>query len=142
MKKSQLNSSMLFKMRNGVLFALLSDIEGDLIFYDKIDIEEGYSGDGILLDDFDDDLSPDDDDFDIIAIKQLSSCVKVISNVLGNNEPEEWDWVEEVEKDVEEEPKVENTVQNITINITIDSKMDINDFVNELSSKMKNISNY
>ena len=51
--------------------------------------------------------------------------------------------LEEVKKeDVEEKSKVENTVQNITINITIDSKMDINDFMKELSSKMKNISNY
>ena len=36
----------------------------------------------------------------------------------------------------------ENTVQNITINITIDSKMDINNLMRELSSKIKNISNY
>jgi len=39
-------------------------------------------------------------------------------------------------------PKIKNTVQNITINITIDSKMDINDLMRELSSKIKNISNY
>ena len=121
MKKSDLNSSMLFKMRNDVLYALLSDIEGNLIFYDKIDITEGYSGDGILLDDYNNDLFQDDsDDYNIVAIKQRNGCARVISDVLNSNEPEEWDWVEEVEKDVEE-PKVENVVQNITINITIDS---------------------
>ena len=69
--------------------------------------------------------------------------MEVLSQVLCNREPKEWDWVEEIEKeDVEEESKVENTVQNITINITIDSKMDINDLMRELSSKIKNISNY
>jgi len=68
--------------------------------------------------------------------------VEVLSQVLCDREPKEWDWVEEVKKDVEEESKVENTVQNITINITVDSKMDIDDFMKKLSSKMKNISNY
>ena len=121
MKKSELNSSMLFKMRNDVLYALLPDIEGDLIFYDKIDIAEGYSGDGILLDDYSDNLFQDEsDDYDIVAIKQRNGCARVISDVLNSNEPEEWDWVEEVAKQVKEEI-VENTVQNITINITIDS---------------------
>jgi len=48
--------------------------------------------------------------------------VEVLSQVLCNREPKEWDWVEEIEKeDLEEESKVENTVQNITINITIHS---------------------
>ena len=134
MKKSDLNSSMLFKMRNSNLYALLSDIEGNLIFYDKIDIAEGYSGDGILFDDYSDNLFQDEsNDYDIVAIKQRNGCAIVISDVLNSNEPEEWDWVEEVEKEL----KVENTIQNITINITVDSKMDINDFMNKLSSKMK-----
>jgi len=140
MKKSDLNSSMLFKMRNDVLYALLPDIEENLIFYDKIDIAEGYSGDGILFDDYNDDLSQGESDYGIVAIKQRNTCVKVIADVLGDEEPEKWDWVED--KDDNDESKVENTIQNITINITVDPNMDINDFIKELSSKWKNVRNF
>ena len=128
MKKSDLNSSMLFKMRDGDLCALLSDSEGNMIFNNQEDIKQGYSDYFITLDDFDEELSSEGDDYDIVAIKQLNTCVKVVYYILEGEEPKEWDWVEEVEKDVEES-KVENTVQNITINITIDSKMDINDLM-------------
>jgi len=67
-------------------------------------------------------MSSEGDDYDIVAIKQRNSCVRVIADVLEGEEPKEWDWVEDVEK-VEEETKteVENIIQNITINITIDS---------------------
>jgi len=144
MKKSELNSSMLFKMRDEKIYALLPDHENDLVFYDVEDINAGYTEGTVFFNDICDDLEHcDDSNYDIMAIKQYESCVEVLSQVLCNREPKEWDWVEEIEKeDVEEESKVENTVQNITINITIDSKMDINDFVRELSSKIKNISNY
>jgi len=123
MKKSELNSSMLFKMRDGDLCALLDDIENGKMFCNKEDIQQGYSSYCISINDYDEDLSPEDEAYDIVAIKQLNTCVKVIADVLSDTEPEEWDWVEKgekVDKDVEE-PKVENTVQNITINITIDS---------------------
>jgi len=144
MKKSELNSSMLFKMRNDVLYALLPDIEGNHIFYDKIDISEGYSGDGILFDDYGDNLFQDEsDDYDIVAIKQRNGCARVISDVLNSNEPKEWDWVEEVKEDIEE-PKFENTVQNITINITIDSSnkdsSQFRELINELSKYATNSS--
>jgi len=118
MKKSELNSSMLFKMRDGDLCALLDDIENEKMFCNKEDIKQGYSDYGISINDYDEDLSPEDEAYDIVAIKQLDTCVKVIADVLGEQEPEEWDWVEEVK---EEEPKVENVVHNITINITIGS---------------------
>jgi len=140
MKKSELNSSMLFKMRDGKLYVLLPDHEEDLVFYDVDDINAGYSEGTVILYDLYDNLGHcDNDDYHIISIKQYDSCVEVLSKVLCNQEPKTWDWVEEVEK---EESKVETTVQNITINVTIDSKMDINDFINELSSKLKNVSNY
>ena len=104
MKKSDLNSSMLFKMRDGDLCALLSDSEGNMIFNNQEDIKQGYSDYFITLDDFDEELSSEGDDYDIVAIKQYDSCVRVIADILEDNEPKNWDWQEEVEK---EEPKVE-----------------------------------
>ena len=146
MKKSDLNSSMLFKMRNGNLCVLLETIN-DMVFYKRQEIIDGsYSGQ-ISLNDYDDniliigDQYESDLEYEIVAIKQCQSCTEALRLVVISIEPEEWDWVEEVEK-VEEETKVENIVQNITINITIDSKMDINNLMRELSSKIKNISNY
>ena len=145
MKKSDLNSSMLFKMRNGNLCVLLETIN-DMVFYKRQEIIDGsYSGQ-ISLNDYDDniliigDQYESDLEYEIVAIKQCQSCTEALRLVVISTEPEEWDWVEEVEK--VEEVKVENTVQNITINITIDSKMDINNLMRELSSKIKNISNY
>ena len=147
MKKSDLNSSMLFKMRNGNLCVLLETIN-DMVFYKRQEIIDGsYSGQ-ISLNDYDDniliigDQYESDLEYEIVAIKQCQSCTEALRLVVISTEPEEWDWVEEIEKSVEEEPKVENAIQNITINITIDSKMDINDLMRELSSKIKNISNY
>jgi len=125
MKKSELNSSMLFKMRDGDLCVLLDDFEGNRIFYNKYDIEQGYSDNHVTIDDFDEDLSSEGDDYDIVAIKQYYSCVKAIYNVLEEKEIKEWDWVEEVEK---KEDKVEESqtpvIHNITINLTIDSNND------------------
>ena len=136
MKKSDLNSSMLFKMRCGDLCALLSDYEGNMIFNNQEDIKQGYSNYFITLNDYDEDLSPEGDDYDIVAIKQLNTCVKVIANVLGDEEPKEWDWVEEVKKDVKE-TKVENTVQNITINITIDANSNLEDIISEIKKNFQ-----
>ena len=42
MKKSDLNSSMLFKMRCGDLCVLLANSDG-MIFYNDNDIRQGYS---------------------------------------------------------------------------------------------------
>lgn len=137
MNKSDLNSSMLYKMKNGKLYALLENhYEETIEFYDKECIEEGFSGDGIYLNDYDENLSPENDDYDIVAIKQCNGAVSVIHRILNNEEPKYWDWVEEVE---ETEPETQNTVQNITINITVDPHFNIDDFVQQLSSKLRNI---
>ena len=130
MKKSELNSSMVFKMRDGDLCALLDDIENGKMFCNKEDIQQGYSSYCISINDYDEELSSEGDDYDIVAIKQRNSCVRVITDVLDENEPKEWDWVE-VKKEVED-PKVENTVQNITINITIDSNSNLEDIISEI----------
>jgi len=147
MKKSDLNSSMLFKMRGNGLCALLDRHDNNVkVFYNKGNIVCGSIAGQTSIVDYNDDISlidnqyEHDTEYDIVAIKQYGSCTNVLRKVVNNEEPEEWDWVEEVEK--AEELEVGNTVQNITINITIDSKMNINDFVKELSSKIKNINNY
>ena len=145
MKKSDLNNSMLFKMRDGDLCALLDDIEGNMIFNNQEDIKQGYSSYFITLNDYDEELSSDGDDYDIVAIKQLDSCVRVVCDVLDENEPEEWDWVEDVkeENDVEDdksdnESKNENNVvNNITINITVDSNEDPANFLKQLNDALK-----
>jgi len=123
-------------MRDGDLCALLDDIENEKMFCNKEDIQLGYSDYEISINDYDEDLSPEDEAYDIVAIKQLNTCVKVIADVLDENEPEEWDWVEEVEK---EDPKVENVAQNITINITIDSKYDIDNIMCQIENSIRNL---
>jgi len=141
MEKFDLNSSMLFKMRDEKLYALLPDHENDLVFYDVEDINAGYTEGTVFFNDTCNDLEHcDDSNYDIIAIKQYKSYVEVLSQVLCNREPKEWDWVKEIEKeDLEEESKVENTVQNITINITIDSKMDINNLMCQIENGIRNL---
>lgn len=135
MKKSELNGSMLFKMRNDRLCALLMDYEGDFILYDKDDITSGYSEGTIMFEDYDDELdSPSSRDYDIMSIKQRNSCVRVISDVLNDISVDDWDWTREIKKP---EPKPENTVQNITINISIDSKMNIDDIFAELNKSLE-----
>jgi len=141
MKKSDLNSSMLFKMRDEKLYALLPDHENDLVFYDVEDINAGYTEGTVFFNDTCNDLEHcNDSNYDIIAIRQYASYVEVLSQVLCDREPKEWDWVEETEKeDLKEESKVENTVQNITINITIDSKMDINNLMCQIENGIRNL---
>ena len=145
MKKSELNSSMLFKMRDGDLCVLLSDIKGNNIFCNQNDLKQGYSDYFITLDDFDEELSSEGDGYDIVAIKQRNSCVRVIADVLEGEEPKEWDWVEEVEKNVDvevdksdnESKNEKNVVNNITINITIDSDGDPVNFLKQLNDALR-----
>jgi len=125
MKKSELNSSMLFKMRDGDLCVLLEDIEGSKVFCNKYDIEQGYSDNHVTIDDFDEDLSSEGDDYDIVAIKQRNSCVRAIYDVLEERSIKEWDWVEDAKKEesIVEEPQTP-VIHNITINLTLDSNND------------------
>ena len=124
LKKSQLNSSMLFKMRDGDLCALLDDVEGK-VFCNKEDIEQGYSSYCVSINDYDEELSSEGDDYDIVAIKQLDSCVRVVCDVLDENEPEEWDWVEDKKVDNDKSDNdSKNVINNITINITVDANDD------------------
>ena len=130
MKKSELNNSMLFKMRCGDLCVLLANSDG-MIFYNDNDIRQGYSDYYVSLDDYDEELSNDGDDYDIVAIKQYDSCARAISEVLSGAEPEEWDWVEKVNVKTEESP------HTITINLTIDSKCDISEIISQLEQNLK-----
>lgn len=125
MNKSDLNSSMLFKIRDNGLCALLErNSDNSLVFYDKNRIRNGNSG-GVssLKNDYDDNLIflyNNNPDYDIIAIKQYDSCTQVINIVLNDKEPEEWDWVENTKEDIEENS--ESQTVNFTVNINIDSK--------------------
>ena len=137
MKKSQLNSSMLFKMRDGDLCALLDDVENGKVFCNKEDIQQGYSSYCVSINDYDEELSSEGDDYDIVAIKQLDSCVKVIAAVLDDKEPKNWDWVEETKK---EEEDCKFNIGNLTLNITIDPndiKSSVEEFMNQLSKMVK-----
>ena len=137
MKKSDLNSSMLFKMRNGDLCVLLEDNDDAKVFCNENDIQQGYSSNCVTIDDYDEDLSSEGDDYDIVAIKQLDSCVKVIAAVLDDKEPKNWDWVEETKK---EEEDCKFNIGNLTLNITIDPndiKSSVEEFMNQLSKMVK-----
>ena len=127
MEKSDLNSSMVFKLRNLGLCVLLDKKSNEeKAFYDKELIEKGYSGGLAEFVTYDLTLKNRyDEDYDIVAIKQYSDCVKAISVVLKSEEPDVWDWVEEVEK-VEDNTEESQTpiINNITVNITVDSSND------------------
>jgi len=99
-KKSDLNSSMVYKLRNLGLCVLLDKKSNkEQAFYNKNSIEGGYSGGLAELITYDSMLKNRyGEDYDVVAFKQYSDCVKALSIVLNNKEPEEWDWVEDVEK--------------------------------------------
>jgi hypothetical protein len=95
MKKSDLNESMLFKLRNRGLCVLL-DKNGDKtkVFYNKENIKYGDIGGLSTLSNYNENLTSNNisNNYDIIAIKQYNSCTKVIYNIIHDIEPEEWDW--------------------------------------------------
>jgi hypothetical protein len=131
----ELNSSMLFKIRDYGLCALL-DKGKNKTFYHNEYILSGGIGSISQIESYQDDFKNIyGKRYDIIAIKQYSSCAEVLSLVLNCREPKEWDWVEEVKEEKIKEPTP--TVYNMTFNITVDSKTNIDDLVKELSDKMQ-----
>jgi hypothetical protein len=141
MNKSDLNSSMLFKMRGYGLCVLLNKkIEGTYVFCDKETILKDGKGCLSGLNSYDETIffkNIYDEEFDIIAIKQYNSCSEVLYMVLNNKEPEEWDWVEEIKEiNIEKTENSTPTVYNMTFNFTIDPKTNIDDLVKELKDKM------
>ena len=115
MKKSDLNSSMLFKMRDQELSVLL-DVVNDKVFYNKMHVLNGESRGIISLDDYNEGLMVkivnDDNEldrlYDIIATKQYGSTIQALHSLLNNQGPKEWDWLEEVK------PKETHAVNNFT----------------------------
>ena len=64
--------------------------------------------------------------------------MRVVCDVLDKNEPEEWNWVEEVEKDNDKsDGESKNVVNNITINITVDANDDPTYFLKQLNDALK-----
>lgn len=145
MNKSDLNSSMLFKIRDEGLCVLLNR-NGDnfQVFYNKNNIVKGHAwGISSLNDDYNNDLKCNHyytNEFDIISIKQYKSCSEVISMILKDQEPEEWDWVEEIEKPKEEKiEEIKNPIPaicNVTFNIIVDPTTNTDDLVRELSDEI------
>jgi len=127
MNKSDLNSSMLFKIRNFGLCVLLErNSDNNLVFYDKDRIKNGDSGGVSSLNDYDNNLmfnlGFNSKQFDIIAIKQYDSCTQAINMVLNDKEPKKWDWIEEDNQNNSPEEEANTPIiNNITINITVDS---------------------
>ena len=137
MNKSDLNSCMLFKFRDGRLCALLNDENNELFFYDINCISTGVDA-VMALDDINDELMLTENNItshDIIAIKQFSSSVAVISHVLEDEEPEEWDWVREEERKKDKSDHNKNISINITLNI--DPNVDIDKVMYQLDNKLK-----
>ena len=137
MNKSELNTSMLFKLRDDGLCVLLDRKDDNLqVFYNKERIINGHKG-GIssLNYDYNSELQFNGTythGFDIVAIKQYDSCSQAIHMVLNDQEPEEWNWVEKVEKEIEEEIPT-SIVYNMTFNITVDPKVDTKESLQKLS---------
>jgi len=106
MDKSKINSSMLFKDRTGTLLILLSNKYGKLNFYDRGRIINGYAKPYLGLEFIRDDLTLntplENNDYDIIAMKQLDSQSVVIDRILQCEDIpyREWDWVREPVKEM------------------------------------------
>jgi len=117
MNKSDLNTSMLYKIRDGRLCVLLNGENNEMMFFNKNNINKGV-GDVMFFDNLNDKLMLTENNitsYDIVAIKQCSSNVEVISDVLNDNEPEEWDWVRgEADED--------KTMQNKELFIELEQK--------------------
>lgn len=103
MNKSDLNESMLFKIKNKGLCVLLDkNSEKSKVFCNQQDIEYGEINKHVWLDYYNENLRHNltlDGGLDIIAIKQFDSCVKAIYYALNNREPEKWDWETEEQVD-------------------------------------------
>jgi hypothetical protein len=107
MEKKDINSCMLFKMRDGkqcILMPRLSknEYKGEC-FYNIENIKYGYYGGLIDINTYSKELiHPDSESntYDIVAIKQFESMNQVLYHVLNDIEPEEWDWIRKEKKEI------------------------------------------
>ena len=106
MDKSKINNCMLFKDRTGTLLILLNNRYGNLNFYDRGRIVNGYPEPYSSLEFIRDDLtlntSLENNNYDIIATKQLDSQTVVIDYILQCEDIpyKDWDWVREPTKEM------------------------------------------
>jgi hypothetical protein len=121
MKKSDINSSMLFKMGNGDRCVLLQKtninedtkkIEHEDIFYDQSDIENGKKYGISNLENYNEDLELVgfyDNSYNIVAIKQYYSIPQALLALSMKDYNHFWDWerketkemtIEEIEKEL------------------------------------------
>ena len=97
MKKSDINQSMLFKLRDGRLCTLLhSNMWSGLRLFDKKCLNSNTGGAIVALNSLTEDLLhfyKDINIYDIISIKQFAHQVQVLNIIQNENEPEKWDWI-------------------------------------------------
>ena len=103
-KLDELNSCMLFKLREYGLCCMFEDADGDKCFYTQDEVinndcvAASLKNYDIFLRDKD-----EDEDFDIVAVAQMYSPIEVIHMILyGNENNIEWDWEESDDNDEED----------------------------------------
>jgi hypothetical protein len=137
MKKENLNQCMLFKMKNGNLCVLLQrNFNNQLyeVFYNSEYLTKKGQKSGLSkLESYDEKLNSiytHCSEFDLTAIKQLSSTNEVLYHVLNDIEPDTWDWVR----------KEENSI-DVVIKAAINQESieDIKKSIDELQNKLDNL---
>lgn len=101
MEKSDLNGSMLFKLRDGRLVVMFERRDTKSTdFYDKNYLNSKNSFSVTDVNKYYDKFlkNSSSSDHDVIAIKQMGSPNVVVYYVLSNIEPDSWDWQEDSEK--------------------------------------------
>ena len=102
-KLEDLNSCMLFKLREYGLCCMLGDYCDYEEFYNRKSLTLG--GSISSLDSYTEDLKDDcgDPDFDIVAVKRMESPAEVIQTILSDNLKKiKWDWEESDDNDEED----------------------------------------
>jgi hypothetical protein len=141
MKKEDLNACMLFKMRNkGLCVLLLRDFDGIEyqpyeVFYNLDYLAQNCPSGVSALSSYDNSLinsSTYDNDYDIMAIKQLNSTNEVLYYIFNNIEPKSWDWI-----------RKENRTNSIDVMIKANlNQTDINEIkktIEDLQNKLDNL---
>lgn len=140
-KKSDLNSSMLFKLRGCGLCVLLevnNNLHKGNTFYNQKRIIKGISGGISSPNDYNENLTLgkwftdvtnyDPKVWDIIAIKQYESCNEVLHMVINDKYPEKWDWVRQEKTDKNKEIQLENIIEGLSEQI-IKAKNELNKII-------------
>jgi hypothetical protein len=116
MEKKDINILTLCKLRESGLCVFLPVDDGkdgvNFRFYNAVGIDNGCPISSLT--DYNDNLKIRQGykEYDIIAVKKMSSCREVLYHVFNNIEPEKWDWerIEPINITINVEVKPENMV--------------------------------